>query len=64
MTAPFRGHVTGVGKPKRQYESRQQAVASLRKHGRTGEIYQCDLCLLWHVSSQRVKDYLPRDDVP
>jgi hypothetical protein len=35
----------------------------MRKHGRTGEIYQCDLCLLWHVSTQRVKDYLPRHDV-
>jgi hypothetical protein len=62
MAPPFRGHVTPAGTPKRQYQSRQEAVASLRKHGRTGEIYQCDLCFLWHVSTQRVKDYLPRSD--
>jgi len=62
MPTPFRSHVTASGAPKRPYDSRQHAVASLRKRGQTGEVYQCELCALWHVSTQRIKDYMPRGD--
>lgn len=64
MNAPFRGHVTAAGRPKRSYESRRQALAALVKRGQTGDVYECELCLRWHVSTQGVRDLLARDDDP
>jgi hypothetical protein len=40
-----------MGAPKRAYASRANAIASLRKRGGTGAIYQCELCGRWHVST-------------